>query len=83
MKTKNKPNVTKQSESHNSGSVQRVVSLRQVLSILDEYESHYPTDIFPENGTSQDCAGARFARTLIKAIRHDVKQANADISDRR
>lgn len=48
------------------------ISLTQVLSILAKHEAKYPLDLFPEDGTSQDCATARFARWLIHSIIDDV-----------
>lgn len=44
------------------------ISLAYVLGILAKHEAKYPLDLFPEEGTSQDCATARFARGLIHSI---------------
>ncbi len=69
-------------DENDTENLQATVSLRSVLAVLDEYEAHYPTDVFPEKGTSPDCAGARFARTVIRGIRHDIReQANVVLND--
>lgn len=46
--------------------------IQEVLNVLDKIEARYPHDIFPPDGESQDCAGARFVRKILSEIRGDV-----------
>ncbi|HVT78423.1 MAG TPA: hypothetical protein VHD87_15405 [Acidimicrobiales bacterium] len=43
--------------------------------------AHYPTDVFPEDGTSIDCATARFARGLCDEIVRLADEYAADRQD--
>lgn len=46
----------------------------KIMLALEEIESRYPEDLFPANGTSLDCAGARFARNLIAQMRAALRE---------
>jgi hypothetical protein len=39
---------------------------------------HYPESVFPPNGTSTDCASARFARALLQGICDRAQQYAAE-----
>lgn len=44
----------------------------KVLEAIAEVDARYPADIFPPDGASLDCAGARLARNILSQIREKV-----------
>lgn len=52
--------------------------LRAYPGAVDKIRSYYPTDVFPEDGDSKDCVGARFARSLCDQIHEEAAEASAE-----
>lgn len=48
--------------------------LDQVLDITQDIKNRYPEDIFPVDGTSLECAGARFARGILNEVEERVRE---------
>jgi uncharacterized small protein (DUF1192 family) len=62
-------------QENNRALTAEVERLRAYPAAVDKVRSYYPTDLFPDDGDSKDCVGAKFARSLCDQIHEEAAEA--------
>jgi hypothetical protein len=52
----------------------KLIKLSDVLQVIHNVAANYPTDIWPDNGDTLDCKGAKMARLTCENIERGLKE---------
>ena len=52
--------------------IEKNISVAWVLKQIENKAAQYPTDIFPDDGTSPECKAAKLVRLVCRTLREDI-----------